>query len=211
MTKAIRHLNPDMVINTMRACGHRVFEGELNLNIIGVRHSNTRANTFNDAICVLYQQGGEWQLKQYKATTDAGLYWRKHPMNVDGTAVLIAGQHLSLWTLGYHQGKYRALVQHKPVVVLRDNNQDDELDTNTTPHAELQQGYFGINCHRASATTTSTQVDKWSAGCQVIANPNDFDEFIELCELSAQKWGPYFSYTLLDQADLKESNDNVTS
>ncbi|WP_165739779.1 hypothetical protein [Pseudoalteromonas sp. Z1A6] len=208
MTKAIRTLTATTLLSTLQACGHKVFEGELNLNIIGIRHANTRANTFNDAICVLYQQNSEWQLKQYKATTDAGIYWRKNPMNIDGTAVLVAGQHKSLWMLGYHQGKYRALVQHKPVVVLRDNNKDTELDTDVTPQAELQQGYFGINCHRANSKTTSTQVDKWSAGCQVFANPNDFDEFIALCEQSAAKYGPYFTYTLLEQADIKESIDH---
>ena len=75
MTKAIRKLTAATLIGTLKACGYRVFEGELNLNIIGIRHNNTRANTFNDVICVLYQQSGEWQLKQYKAcllyTSDA--------------------------------------------------------------------------------------------------------------------------------------------
>lgn len=208
MTKAIRKLTAATLIGTLKACGYRVFEGELNLNIIGIRHNNTRANTFNDVICVLYQQSGEWQLKQYKATTDAGTYWRTNPMNVSGTAVLIAGQHKSVWKLGYHQGKYRALVQHKPVVVLRDNDKNTELDTDVTPQAELQQGYFGINCHRANSKTTSAQVDKWSAGCQVLANPNDFNELIALCDQSAAKYGPYFSYTLLDQADIAKPTES---
>ena len=208
MTKAIRKLTAATLLSTLKACGSRGCEGKLNLNIIGIRHNNTRANTFNDVICVLYQQGGEWQLKQYKATTDAGIYWRTNPINVDGTAVLIAGQHKSLWKLGYHQGKYRALVQHKPVVVLRDNNQNPELDTEVTPQAVLQQGYFGINCHRANSKTTSTHVDKWSAGCQVLASPSDFDEFIALCDQSAAKYGPYFSYTLLDQADITKPKES---
>ena len=36
-------------------------------------------------------------------------------------------------------------------------------------------GVFGINHHRANSKTTSTQVDKWSAGCQVQPNPVLFD------------------------------------
>ena len=67
MTKAIRNVDAATLLSTLKACGHTLFEGELNLNIIGIRHTNTRANTFNDAICVLFQQGGEWQLKQFKA------------------------------------------------------------------------------------------------------------------------------------------------
>ena len=56
MSRAIRNLTSETLLNTMKACGYRVFEGELNLNIIGIRHKNTRANTFNDAICVLFQK-----------------------------------------------------------------------------------------------------------------------------------------------------------
>lgn len=199
---------PQALLSAMALSKHKVFEGELNLNIIGIRAANTRANTFNDLICVLYQQNGEWQLKQFKATTDAGLYWRKHPLNLDGTAVLVAGQHLGLWTFGYHQGKYKALVQNKPVLVLRDNDKNAELETDET-QAELQLGYFGINCHRASEHTESKQVDKWSAGCQVLANPDDFNEFINLCEQSAERYGNTFSYTLLEQNQLKESKEHA--
>jgi hypothetical protein len=205
----IGKLTAERVLAAMNAAGHRVFEGELNLNIVGVRNHDTKANTFNDAICVLYQEDGKWQIKQYKATTDAGLYYRENPINVDGTAVLVPGQHKSLWTLGYHQGKYKALLQHKPVLVLRDSNRDCELDNHIVKESILQQGYFGINCHRASASQESRQVDKWSAGCQVFANPKDYDEFIELCERSAEKYGPYFTYTLLEQSELEQGKANA--
>ncbi|KZN61555.1 hypothetical protein [Pseudoalteromonas luteoviolacea] len=206
--RGLGKLSPQVLLSAMELSKHKVFKGELNLNIIGIRATNTRANTFNDLICVLYQKNDEWHLKQFKATTDAGLYWRKSPMNIDGTAVLVPGQHLGLWTFGFHQGKYKALVQNKPVIVLRDNDKNAELETDEA-QAELQLGYFGINCHRASAHTESKQVDKWSAGCQVFANPDDFDEFIELCVHSASSYGNTFSYTLLDQNQLKESKENA--
>ncbi|MCL1123303.1 hypothetical protein [Shewanella surugensis] len=201
MTKIIP-LSPDVILNAMKLKKYRVFEGELNLNIIGVRSSDHRANTFNDVLCLLYQQKGKWQLKQYKATTDAGLYFRKQPCNVDGTAVLLPMQHKSCWRLGYHRGQYAALVQRGPMTVLRDNDKDSVIDT-SIHHAQLQTGYFGINCHRASAQHESTKVDKWSAGCQVFANPKDFDEFMTLCRDSAKTYGPNFSYTLFEQADFQ--------
>ncbi|WP_440589564.1 hypothetical protein [Pseudoalteromonas luteoviolacea] len=207
MMLALSKITTDALLETMTASKFKVFEGELNLNIIGVRAANTRANTFNDVICVLYQQDKKWQLKLYKATTDAGTYWRKNPMNIDGTAVLVPGQHRSLWKLGYHQGKYRALVQNKPVIVLRDNDKNDEIETDYRS-VELQEGYFGINCHRASAHIESKRVDKWSAGCQVFANPNEYNEFIELCVHSAASYGNTFSYTLLDQNQLQGQKSN---
>jgi len=195
------------LLTAMAQNGYRIFEGELNLNIIGVRHKNLRANTFNDVMCVLYQINGKWQLKQFKCTTDPGTYYRKNPLNVNGTAVVAPMQHRSLWTFGFHQSKYPALVQHKPITVFRDGNMDETIDTDVSqPELIKQTGYFGINCHRANAFNESKHVDKWSAGCQVFAKPNDFAEFLTLCRESAQTWGNTFTYTLLTQQQINSSN-----
>ena len=191
------------LLAAMENAGHKVFTSELSVNLIGVRNTNTRANSFNDVFCVLYMKDGEWQLQQYKCTTDPGIYYRKHPCNVDGTAVVVPGQYRGVWTFGYHQGKYPALVQNKPITVFRDDNEDELVDTD---EKQVQQtGYFGINCHRASASHESKQVDKWSAGCQVFANPDDFDAFIALCRESAKHFGNTFTYTLLEQQQLKQT------
>lgn len=195
-------INVDSLLATMERNQYKVFTDELSVNLIAVRHKNTRANTFNDVFCVLYKLQGKWQLEQFKCTTDPGVYYRKKPCNVDGTAVVVPGQYRSLWTFGYHQGQYPALVQNKPVTVFRDANKDEALDMDV--HQIKQTGYFGINCHRASAKHESTLVDKWSAGCQVFANPNDFENFMALCQESAKQWGNTFSFTLLAQQQLSE-------
>jgi hypothetical protein len=78
--------------------------------------------------------------------------------------------------------------------VYRDNNKDDILDMTV---GSEEEGLFGINLHRANAKRESTQVDKWSAGCQVVGNPNTYDAFIILCKHAAENWGDSFSYTLL--------------
>lgn len=193
----------ESLLAAMQREKYLIFKGELNLNIIGVRNKNTRANSFNDVMCLLYQQNGKWQLKQYKCTTDPGVYYRKNPLNVNGTAIVVPMQHRSLWTFGTHKGKYQALVQNKAVTVFRDGNKDDTI--NTDVNQIKQKGYFGINCHRANALKESTQVDKWSAGCQVFAKPNDFAEFLTLCRESAKTWGNTFTYTLLEQQQLTKS------
>ena len=174
----------------------------MSLNLIAVRHQDTRANTFNDLFCVLYKLKNKWVLEQFKCTTDPGVFYREKPCNVDGTAIVVPGQYRSLWTFGFHQGKYPALVQNKPITVFRDANKDEALDMDVNQNK--QTGYFGINCHRANANHESTQVDKWSAGCQVFANPEDFDVFMALCRASAKKWGNTFSYTLLEQSQLEQ-------
>lgn len=185
--------------DALKKAGYPLFVGELNITLVGVRSPDKNANRFNDTLCVLFEKDGKKILKKYPITTDPGTYYRENPLNVDGTAVLVPGHYKSCWRLGAHRGKYRALVQHGLMSVYRDSNKNRsiELDKST-----IQSGFFGINLHRASVNNYSLQVDKWSAGCQVLASPDDFNELMDLLEQSAAKYGNSFSYTLLDEADL---------
>ena len=103
--------------------------------------------------------------------------------------------------LRLHAGKYLALGQQNPVTVYRDNNKDGkyDLDDNNT-----QTGLYGINIHRATGRQggTSTRVDKWSAGCQVIANNTDWHEFLDICYEAKAVWGNNFTYTLIESDDI---------
>ncbi len=88
----------DITVNQLREAfarlGNAFFEnGNHNLNIVGIRTKDVEANSFNDFIAAAYKDRGQWELKVYEATTDPGVYWRRHPMNRKGTAVLVPGQH----------------------------------------------------------------------------------------------------------------------
>lgn len=180
--------------------GYNFFEnGAYNLNIGGVRSLNRVANSFDDFIyCIFKDNSGAWIVKSWEATTDAGTYWLKNPMNTKGTALLVPNQYIKGWRIGLHQGKYKALVQNKEVSVYRDNNKNEILDFNK---ATIDKGFFGINIHRSNPSKTSIAVEKWSAGCQVFANPKDFQEFLEICDISARKYGDEFTYTLIEEQD----------
>lgn len=188
------------LISALERFNYRLFEGELNLNLIGIRHRDAHANSFNDVFCALYQRDNQWVLEQFACTTDPGTYYRHNPLNVKGTAMVVPGQYRSLWTFGKHQGKYAALVQNKPITVYRDNNKDAVLDTNVP----TETGFFGINCHRASQRQ-SFIVDSWSAGCQVIAKNDHFSRLISICKASSKHYGNTFTYTLLKQQQLEET------
>lgn len=97
--------------------------------------------------------------------------------------------------LGLHRGQYEALVQRgNEVCVWRDRNADNVHDYGQNEEC----GYFGINIHRASRIVASQSVDQYSAGCQVIQDPDEFEHFIALCKLQARHTGyDRFSYTLL--------------
>ena len=67
-------------------------------------------------------------------------------------------------------------------------------------------GVFGINIHRATkyAGKKSSQVDKWSAGCQVIAANDDWHCFLDICQQAREIWGNNFTYTLIESIDINE-------
>lgn len=167
---------------------------DFNLNILGLRSPNHIPNKFDDLMVVFWKFSGNWHIKKYKITTDPGLFWLSNPENINGTAILKEGQYLNSHQLDKHKG-YPALKQIGSVTVIRDFNRDSKLDFNS---GKEQSGLFGINIHRANEFRESQQVDKWSAGCQVFANPKDFQEFLGICTKSSLEWGNKFSYALIN-------------
>jgi hypothetical protein len=187
------------VTEALKNQGCPVFRGDWNLNLVGIRSKDIQSNRFNDRLVVLFDLNGKRQLFWFEMTADPGTFYRENPINVEGTAVLVPGHYAGCWMLGAHRAQYPALVQIKPMAVYRDNDQNNTIDTD---NAEIDSGLFGINLHHAKANKFSTQVDKWSAGCQVLADSFDFDLLMALVNKSAQKYGPRFSYTLLDEKEL---------
>lgn len=166
------------------------------LNIVGLRSNSVFPNRFDDEIHVFYKTDtSRWNYHIFKATTDPGTFWLRNPSEPQGTAILAEGQYTNAYELGMHRGKYQALVQRKPVTVIRDYDRDAKLDfyngTKTT-------GLYGINIHRANSTGTTKTVDKNSAGCQVFENADSFQLFLLLCERHRQHYGNEFTYTLID-------------
>ena len=187
------------ILKKVKEQGYTVFErGAYNLNIIGVRSPSRQANAFDDFLYVVYKDDfNNWIQLRFSITTDAGLYHLNNPSKVEGTAILVAGQYRGVYKIDLHRGQYKALCQRGGAVkVYRDNNRDTVLDQDAE---SIETGYFGINIHRANSKKESTQVDKWSAGCQVFADPYDYDIFISICEKAETLWGNSFSYTLLEE------------
>lgn len=195
----MKSFNTKTITDALKKHDYPFFKGDYNLNIIGVRSNDTDANTFNDVIVVLYELDKKQVMHVFPATTDPGLFYRENPLNVDGTAIVVPGHYRGVWQIGPHQAKYNALVQRKPIKVYRDNDSDTALDMDEN---SIDEGLFGINLHRAGVNNISLQVDKWSAGCQVLADPCDFDLLMALAKKSASMYGPSFSYTLLTEDQL---------
>jgi hypothetical protein len=189
----------DKIKQAMKVKNYKFFEsGDYNLNIIGIRNSDTGSkvtNVFDDLLTVSYKIGDVWHFKKWAATTDPGTKGVKEFHNAQGVARLVPGQYRGSHAIGLHQGKYEALKQTKPVKVYRDANKDMTYDTKL-----ITEGIYGINIHKAGVD--STYVENWSEGCQVFKKSADFDEFMGLVKKAATLHGNSFTYTLLESKDL---------
>lgn len=187
-------MNIDTVLNEMKSRGYKVFEsGNYNLNVVGIRNVYGKVNSFDDLITVFYKVAGEWRFHEFKATTDPGLYYLKNPMNINGTAILCPGQYPKSHKIGLHRNAYSAMVQIGKLRVFRDRDKDEVLDF-VQPQDAIGTG---INIHKAGSS--STIVDRWSAGCQVFAREADFQQFMNLVYKQRDSGlGDTITYTLLE-------------
>ena len=193
-----------------RAMAHKNYKffesGSYNLNIIGIRNSETAnkvTNKFDDKITLSYKdEDDNWQYHEFDCTTDPGTHYMDSPiLKNTGCAILVPGQYRGSHKIRKHQGRYEALGQQRKVKVYRDNNRDDIYNLNTE---SIDEGLFGINIHRATkyAGKKSSQVDRWSAGCQVLAANDDWTKFMKIMRKARDKWSNNFTYTLLESDDI---------
>lgn len=185
------------IVNALHFKTYQTYSRPYELNIVGIRANSTIANRFDDEIHIFFKNNaGKWVHYIFPATTDPGTYWLKSPMHPQGTAILQQGQYRDAYQVGLHKGKYYALVQRRPVTILRDYDRNALLDFQ---NGRPDTGMFGINIHRASVNGTTKTVDIYSAGCQVFANIEHFNLFMQLCENHRKLYGNRFTYTLIDK------------
>lgn len=197
----------EQIRDAVKAKGYKWFTSDnYDVNIVGVRNADTKnevTNRFDDHLTISYKdENGKWNFHCFEATTDPGSHWtEKQLLNKNGVAILKEGQYRGSHKIRLHQGKYEALGQKKPLKVYRDGDRDDTYDL---IEENVHEGIYGINIHRATAREggKSVQVDKWSAGCQVIAANADFKLFMEICRKARDVWGNSFTYTLINSNDI---------
>lgn len=166
-------------------------------HIIGVRSYEDAPNKFDDVFNLFK---GEELILSTTGTTNPGTTILKGGFmkyNKDGAAVLEANRvYNNVWKYGKHQGKIPALKQlGASVAVWRDGDMDgksEEIGRRTV-------GYYGINFHPDQydingKDKTGTNINGWSAGCQVCNNIVDYRKIIKL--VKNQK---FITYTLLNE------------
>lgn len=210
------------VINYMKSKSY--YFNKKYLQIVNIRSMSRTAGDFDDLQIAFWNNTGKWEYIKFIVTTDPGQYYLLNPLNSKGTAIVYPHNYTSVWKLGLHRGKYKALVQANDIVVIRDNNRDSFLDIDfdnytkqfisrfieednarsikvrTLKNVEviLEKGLFGINCHRASKNTLLEKIGKYSAGCCVHQDSEGFDALINLCESRDQDT---FTATWIEELD----------
>ena len=175
-------------IDELKAEFERLNYTWFDFHFVGIRSNVNARNFFDDLFGVVIGDEIVW----FSCTTNPGTHWLKNLLNPKGCAILKPNQYVDTWKIGYHQNKYKAFVQNKEVEVYRDKNLNDISEETGV----LDTGFFGINIHRANDKIASKLIDKWSAGCQVLNNPSDFQKVLCFAENSKLK---SFTYTLLKE------------
>lgn len=196
------------IVTTLKKRGYVVYNEPYRLNIVGIRSPEVTSKYFDDKIAYFwYDDKGVLIGKICPATTDPSVYYlQDNPMNPQGTAILKSGQYVDTYEIGYHRGKYQALVQRKPVTVIRDADRNDLLNF----FADTQTGNFGINIHKSSYGKDQVEIGPDSAGCQVFKKPEDFLEMMRAANASKSRYGNRFTYTLIDDRDLYKKLRNLS-
>lgn len=209
-------MNYDQLQKILLDKGYRFFDaGQFNVNLVGVRSHLSESNRFDDTLYIAYKdERFQKTVKEYSITTDPGKPWLLKPLDPNGCAIIVPGHYPAAYMIGVHgrshaSGGYPALEQVGALRYVRDNNRDAIVDASLWQDpARIFSGILKTNIHHAGKdqlrrTLFRYFVNAWSAGCQVFEYYDDFLEFMDLCKKSAAIHGNSFTYTLLEEKDLK--------
>jgi hypothetical protein len=198
------------IIGSAQKLGYNIDKRPNKLNIIGVRNSNaTSQEKFDDLIAYFtYDKNGNLVGKVVPGTTDPSTVFLKSPINVKGAAILKSGQYKDAYAIGLHRNQYEALVQVKPVTVIRDADRNALINY----FAPTQTGLYGINIHKAQKGKNNEDIiGTDSAGCQVFRNLTDYMDMMRMAQTSRKNHGNSFTYTLIDQRDVLKFRNTTIS
>ena len=162
-------------------------------NLIGFRNSEgIEKDVINDQMGFFTDN----ELFLCPGTTDPSVYWTTSgERNKSGTFHLLEGYHKDIWCIGKHKG-YEAIVNDyrycKPTRGWRDANYNFVQDAKDV----IVCDYFGVNFHRMDQNIIVKLIGKYSAGCQVVQSPKDFNYILQKAKASGLKT---FSYMLVEE------------
>lgn len=195
----------EQIVDVMISKGMKVFRNPFSMNHGGIRTKDNAAETYNDFLFMYYwNDKGQLCGIVEPGTTDAGLFYRKNPINVKGTAIIKHSEQY-IGAMDYqnppvdfklgHNGK-EAFRQVQPMKYWRDADRDNYLEFDGEVFEEIAY----TNGHDMG---TGVSVGKNSAGCYGSA-PATMDKFYALAKLQIKhKQGSRLTLTMLHETDFE--------
>ena len=177
--------------------GMKVFTTPFDCTLGLIRTIDNKSGKFNDWIFMSHPtDNGGINSIIVPGTTDAGLYYRLNPINIDGTAIIQHGKQFhgafTHMEKGGHKGQ-EAFRQTGGIDYWRDINRDEYLDFTNPKEDKI----YNTNGHDMG--TVGNNVGKWSAGCWGGVNEN-MDLLYAMAKVqSAHGLGDKFSLAVLHE------------
>ena len=187
----------ETIHEVMRDSGMVVFDEPFDITMGGIRTKDNGSNKFNDWLFSSFftEKGGIMSVI-VEGTTDAGLYYRENPMNVDGTAIIQHGvQHRGAYTYmkkGGHRGQ-EAFRQTGKMAYWRDANRDKYLDFG----GDVRHDIFNTNGHDMGSV--GNNVGRWSGGCWGSTEENMYLLYLMANRQISHALGNKFSFAMLHE------------
>lgn len=172
--------------------------------ILGVRSNEDTPNKFDDKF---YEFEGERFIRVLEGTTNPGVKVLRsfEKYNRLGAAVLKSDEwYYDVWKYGLHRGRVPGLLQlGSKVKVFR----DDDRDVKAEELGSIQEGWFGINFHTNTYNLSApnlkikqTDVNDWSAGCQVTNDREKYADMMQWYSLASKNGTQtHVSYCLINE------------
>lgn len=187
-------IDPNKIVQAMRAHGYRVDVGEDVMNLVypeGMdldgRPNGNRPNCWDDlrTLIRVHDNGLAELLGAWEATTEPGAYWTDHPMNDGGAFHIDIGQQTAWLPGDYHDAP--ALRQSRPLHGTRDAAHHYARD------GKPVVGDFGVHHHKGY-DYPKNNIGKSSAGCQVGRTVAGHMEFWRILKTD-KRFSPSFMWT----------------
>jgi len=193
----------EKIHDVMRENGMKVFETPFSVTLGGIRTKDNASNKFNDWLFASYfTKKGGISAVIVEGTTDAGLYYRLNPSNIEGTAIIQHGkQYRGVYQYQNpelnpkqrgHKGK-EAFRQIKEMDYWRDPDRNKYLDFKGKTFTEKAF----TNGHDMG--TLGNNVDKWSAACWGATEENMDLLYMQALIQIEHGLGDIFSYAMLHE------------
>lgn len=127
---------------------------------------------FNDITGIVYGK----DVLAFSGTTKPGkAALQKSEINPNGIFILAHGFYENCWHKGFHQGRYKALVQFgKKFIGWRDNDKDGRFDLD----GPIWDDVTGLNWHTTRWDFQVQRVGNFSEGCMVTEVAQEYDKMM---------------------------------